>query len=153
MSSYIVYTFPKFVVADDEASLDTGDAYECAMTSAVLNPTINYATIPARGCSGPSESPSQAAWSLALAWLQDFTDPGGGLSGYAFTNMNTRKWFRLMPDKDDPTVAATGEVWIAPGAFGGTFGDGSAAPATAEWKVIGAPTFDFPAALPLTASA
>lgn len=144
----IVYTFPTFTVADTEAGLAAGDAYECQITAATLDPTVNFATIPATGCQGPSQSPSTAAWVLNLAWLQDWSAPGGGLSGYALENMMMRRWFKLVPDKNDVTVSAIGEVWISPGAFGGTFGDGSAGAATAAWQVIGTPTFAMPAPVP-----
>lgn len=147
-TTHIVYTNPAFKVADDEAGLTTGEAFECQLTSAVLTPNVTYATFPATGCSGPSESPSRAAWTLTLNWLQDFTAPGGGLSGYSITNATQEKWFELIPDKNDTTVTASGPVFVTPGAFGGTFGDGSAGTATADWKCSADPTFLFPAALP-----
>ena len=149
----IVYSFPQFIVADDQAGLDAGDAYECSMTSASLDPSVSFSTIPARGCSGSIQSPSAAAWTLTLNWLQDWREPGGGLSGYAWTNRLQAKWFRLVPDKNDTTVMAEGQAYIVPGAIGGTFGDGSAGPATAQWQLLADPEFTFPAAAPAAAEA
>jgi hypothetical protein len=149
----IVYSFPQFIVADDQASLDTGLAFECSLTQAQLDPSVSFATIPARGCSGPIQSPSNATWTLTLNWLQDWLEPGGGLSGYAWTNRLKAKWFRLLPDKNDTTVSTEGEAYVVPGGMGGVFGDGSAGPATAQWQLLGDPEFTFPAALPLGASA
>jgi len=144
--SLMVYTFPKLVIADTQAGLDTAvETYECQVTAATIDPTVAFATVPSTGCTGPSQSPGTPSWTLNLAWLQDWAAPAGGLSGYAFTNRNTQKWVRLVPDKNDVAVAGEGQVWIAPGRMGGTFGDGSAGVAEAAWQFIGEPSFDFPA--------
>lgn len=146
-STIMVYNFPAFVVADDEAGLATGDAYECQLTVATLDPTVTFATIPANGCQGAIQSPSAASWTLNVTWLQDWSAAGGGLSGWAWTNRLLQKWFKLVPDKNDVTVAASGQFFVAPGTFGGTFGDGSAGIATAAWNLIGDPILTLPALL------
>jgi hypothetical protein len=141
----IVYSFPKFIVADTQAGLDTGTAFECSLTAATLTPSVSFNTIPSRGCSGPIQSPGAATWTLQLDWLQDWKEPGGGLSGWAWTNRLQPKWFRLIPDKNDTTIAAEGQAFVVPGGMGGTFGDGSAGTATAQWQLLSDPEFDFPA--------
>lgn len=146
----MTYNKPKVLVADTQAGLDTGDAFECQITVAQFTSSVTMATTPSTGCTGPGQSPSGATWSLHLEWLEDWTEPGGGLSGYAFTNgdPSTRKWVRLQPDKDDATVQADAEVWVTPGQIGGTFGDGSASVSRADWPLIGKPDMTFPAATP-----
>lgn len=140
----MTYTQPVFLVADTQAALDAGDAYECQINVATIDPSITFATVPSTGCSGPSQSPSAAAWALTLTWLQDWSAPGGGLSGWSYTNRLTQKWFRLIPNKTDVAVQGEGVAWIVPGRMGGTFGDGSTGQADAVWQLIGDPTFDFP---------
>jgi hypothetical protein len=136
----MVLTNPTLKVADDQASLAAGTAYECQVTSAVISTNVTMNTIPATGCAGASQSPGAPGYQLDLAWLQDWTAAGGGLSGWAWENRLTKKWIELVPDKNAaPTVTAEGEVWIVPGQFGGTFGDGSAAPATATWAFVNDP--------------
>jgi len=142
----MVYTNPQLRVADTEAGLATAtETYECQINSARIDPTTAYNTVPATGCSGPTQSPGGTSWALNLTWLDDWAAPGGGLSFYAYSNRGQRKWVQLIPDKDDPTVGATGEVFIAPGGIGGVFGDGSAGQSTATWPFIGDPAFDVPA--------
>lgn len=142
---------PTFVVADDEAGLATGEAFECQLTTAQLVPAAVTNQIPATGCAPVSNVPGKSSWGLSLAWLQDWTDPGGGLSNYCIVNEATLKWFELVLDvAGAPTVAATGQVYVAAGQFGGVFG-GPPAPATATWPVLGTPVFVVPPAAPLAA--
>ena len=139
MREVMVWTNPKLVVADDLAGLDLGDAWECQVTSAVIATNVTMTTIPATGCAGASQSPGAPGYQLDLAWLQDWAAAGGGLSGWAWANKLTRKWVRLVPDSADAAVKAEGEVWVVPGQFGGVFGDGSAATATATWAFVNEP--------------
>jgi hypothetical protein len=67
------------------------------------------------------------------------------LSGYAYTNDTMPKWFSLTVDSvDNPTVVATGQCYVVAGAYGGTFGDGSAAAATASWPCLDKPDIVLP---------
>lgn len=135
----MVWTNPTVIVGDTLADLETGDAFECQITSAVIETNVTMNTIPATGCAGASQSPGTPGYQLVLAWLQDWSAAAGGLSGWAWANKMTRKWVRVVPDKADATVMAEGEVWVVPGQFGGTFGDGSAATATATWAFVNEP--------------
>lgn len=137
----MVFTNPKVVVADTQAGLDAAaDSFECQITSAVIATNVTMNTIPATGCAGASQSPGAPGYQADLAWLQDWSAAGGGMSGWAWANKMTRKWLRIVPDAADVAVKAEGEVWVVPGQFGGTFGDGSAAPATATWAFVNEPT-------------
>ena len=135
----MVLTNPILKVATTEAGLAAGTAFECQVTSAVINTDSPMNTIPATGCAGASQSPGAASYAVDLAWLQDWTAPGGGLSGFAWTNKGLKAWISLTPDAAAAAVLAVGEVWVTPGQFGGTFGDGSAAPANATWPFTGEP--------------
>lgn len=141
----IPLTNPVFKVADTEAGLTAGDAYECQITSAVITSTANFQTIPATGCEGASQSPGLSSWALDLTWLQDWSVPGGGLSEYAFTNDTLPAWFSLSLDSiGAPTLVATGQAYVTAGAYGGTFGDGSAPTATATWPCLAKPAIVTP---------
>lgn len=147
----MIWNQPTFKVSDTEAGLATGEAFECQVTSAVLTPSPVYATVPSTGCAGASQSPGLTGWALALAWLQDWSADGGGLSNYALTNDGLPKWCELVPNKADATVGATFQAYVSPGGMGGTFGDGSAAATTASWPLLAAPVIDVPPAVPLAA--
>jgi hypothetical protein len=136
---------PIFKLADTEAGLTSGTAYECQLTSAAITATSNFNTIPATGCAGASQSPGTTGWQLDLAWLQDWTAPAGGLSGFAYDNDTEPKWFSFTLDSDVPTVLATGEVFVVAGSYGGEFGTGAVAPATATWPCLNKPDIVFPA--------
>jgi len=137
----LVMTNPTLKVADTEAGLAAGTAYECQITSAAINTTVAFNTIPATGCAGASQSPGAPSYQLDIAWLQDWTAAGGGLSGWAWENKGKAMWVELVPDAlNAPTVKAVGQVYVTPGQFGGTFGDGSAGPATATWPYVNEPT-------------
>ena len=137
---------PVFKLADTSAGLTAGDAYECQITSAVITASSNFQTIPSTGCAPQSQSPGKTSFGLDLAWLQDWTSAGGGLSGYAHENDTAPKWFSLVLDSvDSPTVTATGQVFVIAGSYGGTFGDGSAAATTATWPLLDKPTIVTPA--------
>lgn len=136
----LVLTNPKFRVADTEAGLSAGDAYECQLTSAVITANPVFNTIPATGCAPATQSPGKTGYQLDLAWLQDWNAPGGGLSGYAFNNDALPKWFQLIPDNvGAPTVKAEGQCYVVSGGFGGVMGDGSAAATTSTWPLLDKP--------------
>jgi hypothetical protein len=138
----MVFTNPTLKVAATQAGLTAGNAYQCQVTSAVISTTAAFNTIPATGCAGASQSPGAPAFQLDIAWLQDWTaSPGGGLSGWAWTNKGLAMWVEIVPDPTGaPTVKAQAQCWIVAGQFGGTFGDGSAGPANATWPCLNAPT-------------
>lgn len=130
---------PTFKLADTEAGLAAGEAFQCQMTSATLVPTTSKVTVPATGCAPASSTPNQATWGLQLAWLQDWQVAGGGLSGYAYTEEGELKWFQLIVDLAGfPLVVAKGQVWVTPAAYGGVFG-GAPAVATVTWDCADKP--------------
>lgn len=136
---------PVFKIADTEAGLAAGDAYECQLTTASIIGTTPTNTVPATGCQGPTSTPGKAGWALSLAWLQDWTAPAGGLSKYAYDNETELKWFSLAIDNVGfPTVIAQGQAYVTPGQFGGVIG-GPPAPATASWPILGKPAIAVPA--------
>ena len=140
---------PIFKLADTEAGLAAGDAYECQLTSAEIASTPNMKDVPATGCAGASQVPGLSSWALNLAWLQDWTAPAGGLSGYAYENEAKSKWFSLTLDKDVPEVVATGQCWVVSGSYGGPIG-GDPAPATATWPCLTKPDITYPVAVMAT---
>lgn len=151
----LILTNPTLLVADSQAALDTGEAFECQITSAVITPQPTSQTIPATGCAPATNSPGKTGYQLDLAWLQDWNAPGGGLSKYAFDNDTLPKWFRLVADKNATTgneVEAEGQAYVVSGGYGGTFGDGSAANTTATWPLLDKPAITTPAAAPLAAA-
>jgi hypothetical protein len=137
----MIYNNPTLRVATDEAGLATGLAAECQVTTARVQASPNYNTIPATGCAGATQSPGLTSYALALSWLQDWSAPGGGLSGFAFENDGQPVWFELVPDAAQATLTKiTGEAFCAAGDYGGTFGDGSAADASTTWPCVSKPT-------------
>ena len=58
---------------------------------------------------------------------------------FAFENDGEAVWFELIPDSDVPTDKLTGQAYCSAGDYGGTFGDGSAADATATWPLVNKP--------------
>ena len=145
----IVITDGSLKLADDEAGLTLGESFECQVTEASINAVPNLETVPATFCAAETQAPSATGWTLAVSWLQDWTAPGGGLSGYTFTNDTAEKWFELKLDKDDLTPVATGQVRLVAGAFGGAAG--IPLPATAEWPCSAKP--DITMAAPVMADA
>ena len=139
---------PVFKLADSEAGLTSGATYECQLTSATITANPQFQTIPATGCAPSSQSPGLTQWQLDMAWLQDWSAPGGGLSGYAYTHDTEQKWFSFQLSADDPTVVATGQVFVVAGGYGGTFGDGSAAAASSTWPCVDKPDITLPATTP-----
>ena len=136
---------PVFKVADTEAGLTAGDAYECQLTTAEIVGTPNMNDVPATGCAPATQSPGMTSWGLHLVWLQDWTAPGGGLSGYCYANETLEKWFSLAIDVvGNPTVVATGHGYVTPGNYGGPIGG---APATADvtWPMLEKPDIVTPA--------
>lgn len=137
---------PTLKLADTEAGLSTGTAYECQVTSAVVTANPTFQEIPATGCAPATQSPGQTGYQLDVEWLQDWNAPAGGLSGYAFENDGAPKWIEIVPDVADPTTKLTGQVYIVAGNFGGTFGDGSAGVSTATWPFVDKPVVTTPVA-------
>lgn len=143
----LVLNNPTFKVADTEAGLATGQAFECQLTSAVITPQPVTNTIPATGCAPATNSPGRTGYNLDLAWLQDWNAAGGGMSGFAFLHDGESKWFELVADKTaTPQVVATGQAYVVSGGLGGTFGDGSAAATTATWPCLDKPEITTPTA-------
>lgn len=141
----IPFNNPKLTVADTEAGLATGTAYECQLTTAELIATENMQTVPQTGCAPPSSIPGLPSWTLHLIWLQDWTAPGGGLSGYAKANQGQRKWYSLSIDHvGSPTVVAKGEAWVGAGGYGGQIG-GPPLSADVNWPCIAEPDITTPA--------
>lgn len=144
---------PIFKVADTEAGLTGGTAFECQLTSATITASPNFQTIPATGCAPAAQSPGQTSWALDLAWLQDWTASGGGLSGYAYDNDTLPKWFSLALDSvGAPTVVATGECFVVAGSYGGVFGDGTPAAATSTWPCLAKPSIVTPVVMAAAAA-
>lgn len=144
----LILNNPTLVLADDEAGLALGEAFECQITSAAITPVPTTTTVPATGCAPATTSPGKTGYTLELAWLQDWNAPGGGLSNYAFVNDTLPKWFKLIADKNAAVaeqVVATGQAYVVAGALGGTFGDGSPAATTASWPMLDAPSITTPA--------
>jgi len=141
----LILNHPILKVATTQAGLTTGQAVECQVTSAVVKATPKYSTIPATGCSGETQSPGLTGYSFDLAWLQDWQTPTpGGLSYFAFSNDGKAVWIEFTPDSAAPTQKLQGQVYAAAGDYGGTFGDGSAAVATASWPFVSTPTIPAP---------
>jgi hypothetical protein len=143
---------PTLKLADTEAGLTAGTAFECQLTTAELLATANLVQVEQTPCQPASQVPGRETWSLHLIFMQDWAAPGGGLSGYAKANRGQRKWFELVADKDvtpaGDQVIATGEVWIGSGGLGGVV---SAAPLKSDvtWPCPTEPAITTPAALPL----
>jgi len=138
----IVITNGVLKLADDEAGLATGEAYECQTTSAAINATPNLQTVPATFCAPSSQVPAATGFELAITWLQDWSAPGGGLSKYAFDNDTLTKAFSLALD-DGTTPLATGSVRIVAGAYGGDAG--TPLVSTTTWPLVNKPTITVPA--------
>lgn len=149
----IPFNNPKLLVADTEAGLAAGDAYECQLTAAQIVGTPSFQVVPQTGCAPPGQVPGRSTWSLNLAWLQDWTADGGGLSKYSLDNATQAKWFSLAIDTVGfPTVVATGQAYVVPGQFGGPI-TGAPAAATANWPMLDEPDITVPAPVGLEADA
>jgi hypothetical protein len=137
---------PVVKFADTQAALTTAAAYECQVTEARITASPNYNEVPSTGCAGASQSPGLTGFALDIAWLQDWTQPGGGLSGYAFDNDTAAKWFLFQLSATDATVKAEGQVYVTAGSYGGVFGDGSAAATeVVSWPCLAKPAITKPA--------
>lgn len=138
----MVWNFPTVKIALTEPDLATAPAVECQVTSAVVTAVPVYATIPATGCAGASQSPGISGWQLDLAWLQDWSKPAAeSLSWFSWTNDGKPVWVEIVPDKNDATpLELVGQFYAVSGGFGGVFGDGSAAATTATWPAVAKPT-------------
>lgn len=141
----MVWNTPTVKIATTQAGLDAAPTLECQITSAVLTPAPVYQTLPATGCAGASQSPGTTGWSLALAWLQDWskTPKTDSLSWFAWDNDAKPVWVRIIPDKTAATqLAMEGQFFATSGGFGATFGDGSGAQTTASWPAVERPDID-----------
>lgn len=142
----MIFNSPTLRVATSQAELAAGIAVECQVTSARVQAQPQYQTIPATGCAGASQSPGRTGWQLVLNWLQDWRKgEAASLSWFAFENDGRDVWFELVPDSADATTSIEGHAFATSGDFGGTFGDGSAADATATWPLVEAPVPTVPA--------
>jgi hypothetical protein len=138
-----ITTEGSLVLADDEAGLAAGNTFSCQVTSAAITAVPNLQTTPATFCNPETETPAATGWQLVVSWLQDWTAPEGGLSGYAFDNDTAEKWFELKPSSDaEPT--AVGIVRLVAGAFLGDAGTPLVASAT--WPLAAKPTITYPPA-------
>src|SRR4029450_9441003 len=116
----IPFNNPKLTVADTELGLATGVAYECQLTSAMIVCTPTFTQVPQTGCAPPTQAPGRSSWQLQLAFLQDWTASGGGLSGWMLENETLETWFELSVDiVGFPTVKATGQAYVTAGSYGG----------------------------------
>lgn len=142
----IVLNNPKLTLATTEAALTTGQAAECQVMSAVLTPVPVFNTIPATGCAGASQSPGLTGWQLDLTWLEDWNKTVvTSVSQFAFANDGKAIWYKLELDSIGMAGGfATGSAYAVAGAYGGTFGDGSAAQATATWPCVAKPAITPP---------
>jgi hypothetical protein len=145
----IIVTNGILKLADDEASLATGTAFECQTTSAAINAAPNLQTVPATFCAPASQAPAATGFELAISWLQDWTAPGGGLSKYAFDNDTLTKAFSLQLTEDAEPVA-TGQVRVVAGAYGGDAGTPLVSSTT--WPLVNRPTITAPAPAGVMAS-
>lgn len=144
----LVLNQPILKLAATQAGLTSGQAVECQVTSAVVKGTPNYQTIPATGCAGASQSPGLTSFALELAWLQDWqVATPGGLSYFAWNNDGKKAWIEFTPDSTVASQKLTGEVFVAAGSYGGTFGDGSAAVDQSTWPFTAKPTIPAPTAV------
>jgi hypothetical protein len=142
-TEYLQLIDPIFKVADTEAGLAAGEAFQCQLNRATLIPTPSSNAVPATGCAPATNLPGKAAWAVQLDWLQDWSVPGGGLSAYAYVEESELKWFSLATSADVDAPKVVGQAYVTPGAFGGVFG-GPAAAATATWNCAGRPTITYP---------
>jgi hypothetical protein len=131
--------------ADTEAGLDTATEFQCVTTSAAITSSPNLETIPATGCAPETQQPAASSFSLVLAWLQDWSAPGGGLSGYAWTHDTEKKWFSIAPNNPEADVVATGEAYVVSGPFLGDFGTTLVATGV-TWPCDSKPDIAMPAA-------
>lgn len=146
----MVFSKPTLKLAETEAELVTGQAFECQVTQFAVDANVTMATIPATGCAGASDSPANASYTAQVVWLQDWSaGAAASLSSFVWEHKNEKVWVEMTPDSGDPTTKITGEVWMTPGTglFGGTFGDGSAGLTTASWPYTGEPTIAAPVTL------
>jgi hypothetical protein len=144
---------PILKIADTEAGLALGTAYECQLTAATIVGSANFNDVPATGCAPKAQTPGASSWQLDLAWLQDWTAAGGGLSFYAFEHDTDEVWFSLAIDSSGfPTVVATGHGYVTAGAYGGEIG-GVPAAATATWPLLDKPTIVVPVVAAASADA
>jgi hypothetical protein len=131
-------------LADDEAGLTTGEAVQEQVTQATINANANLQTVPATFTQPETQVAAPTRYELQVNWLQDWTKPGGGLSGWAFANDTEEKWFELKLDDADTEPVARGVLRIVAGGFAGA----AATPlqASVTWPIQGRPTITVPAA-------
>lgn len=143
----MVFNHPILKLADTEAGLTTGTAFECQITSALIQAQPAYNTIPATGCAGATQSPGATGYQAAVAYLQDWSAGAAkSLSQYAWDHDGEAVWLELTPDSATPTTKLMGQVYMTAGDFGGTFGDGSAGVTASTWPFVDKPDVTAPAA-------
>jgi hypothetical protein len=141
----MVLNQPTLKVSTTQAGLATGQAVECQVTSAVITASPNFSTIPPTGCAPSAQSPGATSFALDLAWLQDWSvGTPGGLSWFALQNDGKAVWFELTPDKTVSTQKVTGNAYCVTGSYGGEFGTGNPATATATWPMLTGPAVPTP---------
>lgn len=137
-------------LADDEAGLVAATSFGCVATGVTFTPSANMTEVPATGCAPKSQTAAASSWVMDIAFLQDWSSPGGGLAGYAFTHDADLKWFEVTPT--DPALPAVkGQVTVLAGAIYGAFG--SLLVATASWPMPDKPDLILPAAAALEGEA
>lgn len=150
----MTHTQPTLKIADTQAGLSTGTAFECQVTSAVVKAQPKMSTIPATGCAGESQAPGATGYQLELAWLQDWSaGDAASLSSYAMTNDGLAKWVEFVPDRTDPTTKFEFNCFVVAGDIGGTFGAGDPGVSSSVWPLLNKPTPTIPAAEPAAADA
>lgn len=118
--------------------------YECVTTAAGFVASANLVDVPATGCAPKSQTAAASSWALDIAWLQDWNSPGGGLSGFMFTNDAKKMWVEVTPTS--PVLpAAVAEVTIISGPVYGEFG--TILTATASLAASAKPTITLPVVL------
>lgn len=141
----ITVTNGSLKLADTQAGLATGTAFECQVTTCSLEASANTAEVPATFCSPTFSTAGLSSFAMSISWIQDWRAAAGGLSGYAYTHDAQVKWFELKLDKTDTTPVATGQVTVVAGAFGGEAG--SPLVTSTSWPVVGKPTITLPVTL------
>ena len=139
----IILNNPKLMLADTQAGLDAAvGTFECQVNSAVITPQPVYNTIPSTGCAGATQSPGRTGYQIDVVYLQDWQSTTS-LSKYAYDNDGLPVWYRLIADDVQyPDLEAEGQVYMTAGAYGGTFGDGSAAQSTSTWPCLDKPVIN-----------
>ena len=149
----IILNNPIFKLADTEAGLTAGDGLRVPThvgDRSPRNPQFN--TIPATGCApalavaGPDRLATRPGMAAGLDGSRPVASP-------ATPSPTTRpKWFsasRSTPSRIRRS-SPRARCYVVAGGYGGTFGDGSAAAATATWPLLDKPEIALPTTLMAT---